>query len=229
VSSISNTYRRVIAAAIAAATLAAVTLGLIASAPGASAMPAHSMDGGKAITPKALAFHDAMRSLWQVHGTWTERAIVDFVGELPDAELAVKRLLQNQTEIGDAVKPYYGAKAGAELTQLLKEHINDAVAVLAAAKSGDAAAIAKAKSAFYANGNQVASFLHTANPRHWSLKEMQTMMRVHLNQVVGLAVDQLSGHYGAAVSLYGAYIDHILEMADMLSEGIMQQFPGRFR
>jgi hypothetical protein len=55
------------------------------------------------------------------------------------------------------------------------------------------------------------------------------MMRIHLNQVVALAVDQLEGRYAAAVALYDAYIRHILDMADMLSTGIMQQFPSRFR
>lgn len=229
-STASISCRRVVAAAIATGALAAVTIGPVAPAPAATAMPAQTMTAGKAtMTLKALAFHDAMRSLWVAHGTWTERAIVDYVGELPDATLAINRLLQNQVEIGNAVKPYYGAKGGAALTKLLKEHIDDAVAVLVAAKSGDAAATAKAKAAFYANGNEVAAFLHAANPKHWSLQDMRTMMRIHLNQVVGLAVDQLTGHYSAAIRLYGAYIDHLLGMADMLSEGIVQQFPGRFR
>jgi hypothetical protein len=229
VSTISISPRRAIAAVIAAA-VTAIAFGLIASAPAAAAMPADGGSAGKAATsPKALAFHDAMRSLWQAHGTWTERAIVDYVGELPDAKLAIDRLLQNQAEIGEAVKPYYGAKGAAQLTKLLTEHIEAAVAVLVAAKSGDAAATSKAKSAFYANGNQIARFLHTANPHHWSLKEMQTMMRIHLDQVVGLAVDQLTGRYSAAIGLYDAYIDHILDMADMLSDGIIQQFPARFR
>jgi hypothetical protein len=52
---------------------------------------------------------------------------------------------------------------------------------------------------------------------------MQTMMRIHLNQVVALAVDQLEGHYPAAITLYNAYIGHLLDMADMLSGGIMQR------
>ncbi|HEU4977810.1 MAG TPA: hypothetical protein VFT42_02845 [Solirubrobacteraceae bacterium] len=182
----------------------------------------------KALTPKALALHDGMRALWEAHGTWTERAIVDFVGGLPDTQLVVTRLLRNQADIGNAVKPYYGRKAGNRLTALLKAHINAAVTLLAAAKSGDNGAIAKAKAAFYANGDQVAAFLHTANPRHWSLHAMKTMMRVHLDQVVGLAVDQLQGHYSAAVRLYGTYIAHIIDMADMLSTGIVEQFPSRF-
>ena len=214
--------RRALAAIIVAAALAALVAG---SSPGASAARHHD----RPITTKALAFHDAMRALWESHGTWTERAIVDFVGGLPDTQFAINRLLRNQTDIGNAVKPYYGRKAGNRLTALLKGHIKAAVAVLEAAKSGDSNATAKAKAAFYANGNRIARFLHAANPHHWSLHAMKRMMRIHLNQVVGLAVDQLQGRYSAAVRLYDVYIGHILHMADMLSTGIMRQFPARFR
>jgi hypothetical protein len=224
-STVWTSRRRALAIAATVATLAALATASLASFSTASAMPARQTT----TSAKALAFHDAMRALWEAHGTWTERAIVDFVGGLPDTPLVVARLLQNQADIGNAVKPYYGAKAGAELTTLLKAHINAAVALLEAAKSGDAASIAAAKAAFYANGNQVARFLHAANPRHWSLPAMKTMMRIHLNQVVALAVDQLTGNYPAAIRLYNVYIGHILDMADMLSTGIMQQFPARFR
>jgi hypothetical protein len=181
------------------------------------------------MTPKAVALHDDMRALWEAHGTWTERAIVDFVGGLPDAQLAIDRLLQNQADIGNAVKPFYGGKAGNQLTALLRGHINAAVALLQAAKSGDSQATATAKTAFYANGNSVARFLHSANPHHWSLAAMKTMMRVHLDQVVALATDQLEGRYADAIRLYDVYIGHILDMADMLSTGIIQQFPAKFR
>ena len=222
-STIGNSPRRAVAIATMAAAFAALAVGSIASMSAASAAPArHSQ------TTKAVAFHDAMRALWEAHGTWTERAIVDFVGGLPDTNLVVGRLLENQTDIGNAVKPYYGAKAGGHLTTLLKGHINAAVKLLEAAKSGDSAATAKAKAAFYANGDQVARFLHAANPRHWSLNAMETMMRIHLDQVVALAVDQLEGHYPAAIRLYDVYIGHILDMADMLSAGIIEQFPARF-
>lgn len=214
--------RRLVAAIAVAAALAA--LAIVSAAPSGAA-PARN----RPITPRALALHDRMRALWESHGTWTERAIVDFVGGLPDTQVAVARLLRNQTEIGNAVKPFYGRKAGNQLTALLKGHINAAVALLQAAKSGDSKATAARQAAFFANANRIARFLHAANPRHWSLRAMKTMMRVHLNQVIGLAVAQLQGHYRAAVRLYGVYIGHILDMADMLSTGIMQQFPARFR
>jgi hypothetical protein len=211
--------RRLLLVAVATAVAAGAAASIVASA-----APARD----RSISSRALAFHDEMRALWESHGTWTERAIVDFVGNLPDTSFAITRLLQNQTEIGDAVKPYYGTTGGDRLTALLKGHINAAVAVLRAAKTSDSRSIAKAKATFFANGDQVAAFLHAANPGHWPLGAMKTMMRIHLNQVIALAVDQLQGHYAAAVRLYDTYIRHILDMADMLSSGIMQQFPNRF-
>jgi hypothetical protein len=178
---------------------------------------------------KKLAFHDAMRALWEIHGTFTERAIVDFVGGLPDTPNVIRHLQRNQVNIGNAIKPFYGNKAGDELTSLLHQHITDAVNCVVAAKAGDQAKLKAAEKAFFANGNQIARFLHAANPRFWSLPAMKTMMRIHLNQVLALAVDQIKGHYTANIRLYGVYIHHLLfGMADMLSNGIMEQFPGKF-
>ena len=54
------------------------------------------------------------------------------------------------------------------------------------------------------------------------------MTRIHLNQVIALAVDQLDGRYAAAIRLYGVYIAHIIDMAEMLSTGIIEQFPSHF-
>jgi hypothetical protein len=60
---------------------------------------------------------------------------------------------------------------------------------------------------------------------------MKMMMPTHLNQLIGLALDQLKGKYAAANRLYSdQYIPHILVgMADMLSSGIIHQFPADFR
>src|ERR1043165_3791243 len=53
------------------------------------------------------AFHDAMRKLWEDHITWTRLYIVSFAAGLPDTDAVAQRLLQNQTDIGNAVKPFY--------------------------------------------------------------------------------------------------------------------------
>ena len=57
-----------------------------------------------------------MRKLWEDHVTWTRLAIISLTTDSPDTEASVGRLLQNQTDIGNAIKPYYGAAAGKQLT-----------------------------------------------------------------------------------------------------------------
>ncbi|HEY0375628.1 MAG TPA: hypothetical protein VGC87_01570 [Pyrinomonadaceae bacterium] len=93
----------------------------------------------KGESAKQSAFHDAMRKLWEDHITWTRVFIIDAAGDLPDKDAATQRLLQNQVDIGNAIKPYYGDAAGEKLTALLKEHITTAAEVVAAAKANDTA------------------------------------------------------------------------------------------
>ena len=109
-----------------------------------------------------------MRKLWEDHITWTRLAIVSFAGGPARSARPPRRACcANQVDIGNAIKPYYGRTAGNRLTALLKEHILGAVALLQAAKSGDQAQIATASAAWYANANQIADFLHAANPHAW--------------------------------------------------------------
>jgi hypothetical protein len=218
-------------ATLALATLlavAATTLVLaVSGARDSQAETGHHHHGMAAATAKLnhkqLAFHDGMRKLWEDHVTWTRLAIVSFAHDLPDLSATETRLLRNQADIGNAVKPYYGRAAGNRLTALLKEHILGAVALLQAAKAGDPTMIQQRSDEWYANAKQIADFLHKANPRHWPRHELRAMMKTHLDQTLDEATHRLQGDYAADIHR------HILEMADTLSDGIMAQFPRRFR
>ena len=179
-------------------------------------------------TPKAIAFHDEMRALWEAHGSWTHMVIVSFVGNLPNLSAEEQVLLHNQVEIGNAIKPYYGRTAGNKLTKLLKAHILGAVKVLVAAKSGDQNKLSQAEAAWFANGREIADFLHSADPKFLSRHAARKMMRIHLIQVIEQGVDELRGNYAADARAFAPYIRHILDMADMISGAIIRQFPGRF-
>jgi hypothetical protein len=178
---------------------------------------------------KALAFHDDMRKLWEDHITWTRLAIVSFAAGLPDFDQTAARLLRNQEDIGNAIKPYYGRRAGNQLTALLKDHIAGAVDLLMAAKAGDDAAFTSAKRAWYANGREIARFLNAASPRFLPLAAVRRMMRGHLDQTLVEASHRLSGDFAADVRDYELVHRHILMMADAISGAIIKQFPGRFR
>lgn len=176
----------------------------------------------------AVTLQDGMRKLWEDHITWTRLVIVSVAADLPDAGPTTDRLLKNQADIGDAIKPYYGEQAGEQLTALLKDHIVTAADILTAAKAGDSAKVDEAKAAWYANADEIAGFLSSANPDAWPLDEMKSMMREHLDLTLEEAVARLQGDYAADIAAYDEVHGQILEMADMLSDGIIRQFPDKF-
>src|SRR6185436_8280340 len=75
----------------------------------------HSEKHGKSHADRAGGgeLKTAMRKLWEDHITYTRNYIISALGELGDKDAVAKRLLKNQDEIGDAIKPYYGDDAGA--------------------------------------------------------------------------------------------------------------------
>ena len=204
----------------------AVTLALAAASLLLSPLGRADETASAASRMNRTAFHDAMRVLWEDHIVWTRMAIVGIVDDRPDASFAVDRLLANQDDIGDAVKPFYGEAAGEALSTLLREHITGAAALLTAVKAGGDGA--EASAAWYANADQIAAFLATANPRAWSLDMMTSMMHDHLDLTLDEAVARLTGDFARDVAAYDEIHAQILHMADMLSDGIIAQFPGRF-
>jgi hypothetical protein len=209
------------------AALATLTAALVLLFSSGHSEQAHAMAAPN-VSAKAVAFRAAMDRLWEDHITWTRMVIVDFAAGLPDLSTAEARLLRNQTDIGNAIKPFYGRAAGNRLTSLLRTHILEAVPVLQAAKAGDNAKLTQALNNWYANARQIAAFLSKANPHHWPLATMNKMMKQHLALTTKEAASRLQGKWAADVAAYDQVHAEILEMSHMLSSGIIRQFPNRF-
>ncbi len=178
---------------------------------------------------KGMALHDAMRKLWEDHIIWTRVFIISAVADLPDKAAATERLLQNQVDIGNAIKPYYGDAAGDKLTTLLKEHITTAAEIVTAAKAGDKPKQDDATKRWLANADQIADFLSNANPKNWPQAEMRKMMREHLNLTTEEVVARLQGNWAADIAAFDKVHQQILHMADMLSAGIVKQHSEKFK
>jgi hypothetical protein len=192
----------------------------------AHATAAHNESG---ITKSEFALRQEMRRLWEDHITWTRLAIISLTTDSADTDATVGRLLKNQTDIGDAVKPFYGEAAGNELTRQLRLHILIAADVVAAARAGSQADLADAQVRWLSNADDIAAILSSVNPKHWELAAMKAEMHKHLDLTTQEAVARLQGNWGADVAAYDQIHEHILHMSDLLSSGLVKQFPKRFR
>ena len=188
--------------------------------------------GAKALDKPAYPKHDefrgAMRKLWEDHITWTRLYIVTAIANLPEKDATAQRLLQNQTDLGNSVKPYYGDAAGSKLTGLLKGHIMIATELIGAAQKGDNAKKDDAARRWGVNADSIAAFLSNANPKNWPLADLKRMLRDHLDLTTAEVVAQLQKDWAGSIAAYDKVHEQILKMADQLSTGIRNQFRTKF-
>jgi hypothetical protein len=203
----------------AAAALASVALVLASSAAAAPATSAPI---------KRVTFRSAMGKYWEDHITWTRLYIISALSDAPDLPETTQRLLQNQVDIGNAIRPFYGDAAADQLTALLREHILIAADVVASAKANDSSALDTNMQRWQANADEIGDFLGAANPQQWPAPKMKAMMRQHLDLTTAEVVARLHQDWSGDIVAYDRVHLHILVLADELTDGIEAQFPSAF-
>ena len=167
------------------------------------------------------------RKLWIDHVSWTRSFIVSDLASLPDKDATLQRLLKNQDDIGASIKPYYGEEAGNKLSKLLREHIGIGGQVVDAAKSNNKADLDKYNKLWYKNADDIADFLSGANS-NLSNSELKDMLHKHLDFVTAQVVARINKDWKADVDNYDKGEIHMIEFADVISNGIVKQFPEKF-
>jgi hypothetical protein len=174
-----------------------------------------------------FSFKIKLRELWEDHVAWTRNVIFCLIDELPGKDQAIARLLKNQDDIGNAVKPFYGEAAGNALAILLRYHINLAAELIIAAKEEKEEAYCILHERFHVNGRDIAKFLSDANS-NLKLNKVQIMMCEHLELTVDEINARLCKDYNEDIEVSQRVHDEIRLMSDMIADGIIKQFPEKF-
>jgi uncharacterized protein YukE len=183
--------------------------------------------GPKTYSQSQVDLLNGMRKLWTDHTVYTRLYIISSLNDAPDTNLVAARLLRNQEDIGNAIKPVYGDAAGDQLTALLKEHIVIAVDIVDAVKAKNTTAQAAAEARWKTNADDMANFLSGANP-NWPNQDLKNLLYMHLATTKDELVARYTMNYPADVKAYDTVYNHILMMSDTLANGIVQQFPAKF-
>lgn len=208
--------------------MTAVITGGISYAQSRNNSTANKVEMSMPCSKSAIDLRLAMRKLWEDHITYTRNYIISALSDLGDTNTIAQRLLKNQQDIGDAIKPYYGNNAGNKLTVLLQNHILIATEVVKAAKMGNNKDLDQANKKWRANADDIATFLSGANP-NWTKKDLTDMLYKHLDLTTGEVVSRLKKDWAADVNFYDKGHVHMLMFADTLTNGIVKQFPDKFK
>ena len=179
-------------------------------------------------TKAQCTLYKEQQKLWIDHVSWTHSYIISAIASLKDQDDVLQRLLKNQENIGNSIKSFYGEEAGNKLATLLKEHIVLAGKVLEAAKTNNKTELDQYNKQWYENADQIAEFLSNANP-NYSKKELKNMLYTHLQYVTDQVVARLNSDWKADIRAYDKGEAHMIHFADILAEGIIKQFPDKFK
>ncbi|WP_301170150.1 glycosyltransferase [Brevibacillus nitrificans] len=173
-----------------------------------------------------VKLHDEMRKLWTDQVTWTRNYITSSIDGLPDQNKLLERLMQNQVDIGNAIKPFYGEDSGNKLAQLLSEHVLLIGKILDAAKNNNQVELKSHNTEWYQNADDIANLLSGLNA-NWSLNVLRDMLHTHLQLVTDVLDARLNKDWDADFTAFDKGIDHIWQVADVISDGVIKQYPDQ--
>lgn len=177
---------------------------------------------------KVVATDAAVRSLWFNHAFWIRNVVVATLAKRDaEAKVAEGQVVANAHGIADAIKPFYGDKAGDALFELLAGHYGAIRAYLAATAAGDKKAQDKATDDLMANADEIATFLSGANP-NLPKGAVQGLMQAHGGHHISQIQQLKAGQYAEEAKTWADMEAHIYVIADALTGAIAKQFPDKF-
>lgn len=167
------------------------------------------------------------RLLWMEHVNWTRMTIISIVFQLPDLSFVQQRLLQNATDLGNCLRPFYGNQIADYYTKLIHEHLVIAAELVTAAATGDTSIVNTKEKEWYKNADDIALFLSRINP-YLTQDSLQKMFYKHLELTKKEAVTMIQKNFKADVEVFDEIEAEALAMSDMIASAIVFQFFDRF-
>ena len=178
-------------------------------------------------TPSKVELNRQLRSLWEEHIFWTRLTVNSIVGHLPDEKETTARLLRNATDFAAIFQPFYGQQIANLFAELLRAHLTLAAQLTTALRDGKTRVAQDVQRRWFANADDIADSLARINP-YWSREEWRNMMYEHLRLTSREVSARISKYYKENVATNDLIEPQALQMADELTSGIVQQFPGSF-
>lgn len=176
--------------------------------------------------PEQRELNNDMRQAWNRHNFWDNMFMISLFNALENTDAVQRRLMQTPEDIAAVFETFYSQPMVNQMRQMLMEHVRLAGELAAAMKNGNMERTAQLENQLNQNVDQMARLLANVNS-NYDYEELRRMMRNHLNLMRDTMGAELNGEHGEAVRLMGENEDQLMELADILTEGLVQQFYQR--
>jgi len=162
-----------------------------------------------------------LRKVFSDHAVFTKFYLNSAMFGEPDSKVILKRLLENQVDIGETVEPIIGKDKSKKLIKLLTEHIKLAGNCVAKLMAGNKVKLTEAIEQLFANSKEVAQFLSSLNPTKLKYKDVKEMFDQHNKYVLQMATERSKKQWGKDIKTYDEYYNHMLMFSDILFNALV--------
>jgi hypothetical protein len=181
----------------------------------------------KVISGSEVGLKRNMRALWESRATLLRGYIICAINDSNDLLEAKNRLLNNASDLGASIKPYYGYFAGGILTGFLKKDVELTEKFIKRSKTGNKKDIDWTRKELHSNASMLAGFF--AIPKNQTIEELKGMLYKHLDLTIGEIEAILNKDGTNDLDYYEKDRTHMLMFSDVLTAGIVRQFPDKFK
>ena len=174
-----------------------------------------------------LKLNNQVRMLWFQHSEWTRMAFASIIFKNPDEAEVINRLLRNPADFAYFLRYFYGHNIGAQFCTLLTEHLVIAADLVKATMAAETNKAEQINQRLYKNADEISAFLDSINP-YWNSQDWKKMFYMHLDLAKLIASQMIEGNYEKSINTYDIFEAEVMNMADMMIDGIIKQFPYLF-
>ena len=186
-------------------------------------------EGAGPLTPKSVELKLALRDLWVGHIFWVRNVVLTTKsGDTAAEKVADQQVVQNAKAIANAIVPYYGKEAGDKLFTLLAGHYGAVKDCLKATFAGNKEALNTGMQKMNKNADEIAAFLSSANP-NWPKATILAALAAHAGYHMAQIEAVNAKDFPAEAKTWEAMKNQVYTIADTLADGIVKQFPDKFR
>jgi len=186
-----------------------------------------SIQRAQVFTNAATDFRLSMRQLWDDYQNYTRNFIISYVAGIDDVSKVSAMAAKTQKNIGNVIVSVYGYSIGIKLSNLLRDHFALGEDMVEAAKARNDLELNRSIKKWYANVYETAYFLSSINP-NWEERKLAFLLHKHLELTIAEVTARLKKDWQSDIYSYDKDQVYMRKFADMLSEGIIKQFPSKF-
>lgn len=175
-----------------------------------------------------LDFRLSLRNLMTEQAVYTRNEIISVLGDLPDSDAVMQRLLKVGQDIANATVPYYGQETAKKLGDLLNQYTTIPVEGLNELRIGNAIGSQQRLEDWRIVADQISTLLAETNPAH-PQSEWKALFDNHIELARTQALERRLNNYTADIEAFDEFLPQALKIADTLADSIITKFPDKFQ